>query len=451
MTKQLALTAAVLAAALGGCGRAGVSPLDGVYPEPITLTARTPTTRSPIKHVVFMIQENRSFNNLFLGYPGATTQNYGYDTNGKKIQLKPIRLATSWDIAHSSKAFFAACDGRGKLPGTDCKMDGWNNERAAPNPPPNFAYAYVPRHEVAPYWTMASQYVLADATFASNLDGSFVAHQYAVAAYAARTVDYPYNQWGCEGGKSDTISTLTKKRTYGRKVQVCFTFPTLASEADAAGVTWRSYAGSIYGDGGLWSPFQADSTIFDGPDWNADVISPPAQFLSDVANGRLANITWISPTYETSDHPGLRANQGPAWVAGVVNAIGTSPFWDSTAIFVFWDDWGGWFDPVKPIYKDYDGLGFRVPLLMISPYAKQGYVTHNKYETSSVLRFIEDNFGLAPLAESDERAADPAGDAFDYHQKPRKFKTIPGGKPAHHWLRAKRSAASLPVSRLGDD
>ena len=186
---------------------------------------------------------------------------------------------------------------------------------------------------------MARQYVLADNLFQSNLDGSFVAHQYMVAAYASHTVDGPNSAWGCEGGKGDTIPTLTAQRTYGRRVPVCFNNPSIASEADAAGVSWRFYTGSLYGDGGIWSAYQALKPIFRGPDWNADVINPPAQFLTDVAAGTLAGITWITPTYENSDHAGLNASGGPAWVASVVNAIGTSKYWDSTAIFIMWDDW----------------------------------------------------------------------------------------------------------------
>ena len=98
-----------------------------------------------------------------------------------------------------------------------------------------------------------------------------------------------------------------------------------------------------------------------------------------------------------------------------------------------WDDWGGFFDPVPPVYEDYDGLGFRVPLLIVSPYAKKGYVTHVQYETASVLRYIEDNFGLPQLAASDKRANDPAGDVFDYGQKPRPFKNIKDAMPPGYW------------------
>ena len=125
-------------------------------------------------------------------------------------------------------------------------------------------------------------------------------------------------------------------------------------------MSWRFYAGGIHDDGGLWSSYQADRKIFHGPDWSADVISPPAVSHGH-RSGKLANVTWIAPIWATSDHPGLSDSKGPVWVAKIVNAIGKSPFWKSTAIFIIWDDWGGWFDPVKPVYEDYDGLGFRVP------------------------------------------------------------------------------------------
>jgi phospholipase C len=409
--------------------------------------------QTPIKHVVFVIQENRSFNNLFMGYPGATTAAYGYDKEGRKVKVRPRKLWSFWDPGHASDDFFADCDGQGQLRGTDCKMDGWNTEKGPPGASPDLAYSYVPRSEVEPYWRIAREYVLADRMFTSNLDGSFVAHQYLVAAYSSKAVDYPINEWGCEGGSDDTLPTLTQRRSYGPRIAACFDNPTLASEADAAGVSWRFYAGTIYGDGGLWSSYQADRKIFRGPDWSKYVVNPPSQFLTDVANGTLADVTWITPTFETSDHPSSDAKYGPEWIASVVDAIGTSSFWKSTAIFIMWDDWGGWFDPVPPVYEDYDGLGFRVPLLIVSPYAKRDSVTHVQYETASVLRFIEDNFGLAQLAASDTRANDPANDptAFDYRQPPRSFKKISGAKSASYWARLERSAHPKPSDDMRVD
>ncbi|MFY9663270.1 MAG: alkaline phosphatase family protein, partial [Candidatus Cybelea sp.] len=127
--------------------------------------------------------------------------------------------------------------------------------------------------------------------------------------------------------------------------------------------------------------------------------------------------------------------------------------WKSTAIFVQWDDWGGMFDPVQPVFEDYDGLGFRVPLIVISPYAKKGRVTHVQYETASVLRYIEDNFGLGRLAASDTRANDPANDSdvFDYRQPPRKFEEIAGSKPASYWKRLEQTLPPRTANIIGDD
>ena len=444
----LALTCALAACTMGSAAHDVIATADSV-------NHRATLSATAIKHVVFIIQENRSFNDLFLGFPGATTQSYGYDTKGTKIALQPVDLSTSWDVDHSSESFFNDCDGTGSVAGTDCKMDGWAAEGAGYGHPANPAYSYVPRNEIEPYWTMAQQYVIADEMFASNLDGSFIAHQYAVAAYASRAVDSPLLRWGCEGGMTNTIQTLTNARTYGRRIVACFDNPTIGGRADKGGESWRFYTGSIYGDGGLWSAYQADSKIYRGPDWSADVITPQSRFLTDVGNGKLADITWITPTFEASDHAGYDASEGPAWVTSLVNAIGTSAFWKSTAIFIIWDDWGGWFDPVPPVYEDYDGLGFRIPLIVISPYAKHGSVTHAQYETASVLRFIEDDFGLTPLAASDERAADPANDpaVFDFSQPPRTFKKIRGGKPASYWTHLDRVWRAHPTygARIGDD
>ncbi len=393
--------------------------------QPIVRRAAT----SPIQHVIFVVQENRSFNFMFMGYKGALTQNYGYDTNHNKIMLHQQTISTSWDIDHSINAYYADCDGTGSLPGTNCKLDGWNNAEACCNQPANFGYAYAIPSEVKPYWTMAKQYVLADHMFQSNLDGSFVSHQYAIAAYADQTVNFPSSDWGCPGGAEDRVETLTQQRTYGQSIVTCFNDPTIGAEADTAGLTWRFYTGSPTGNGGIWSAYQAISPIYNGSDWNADVIPSQSQFLSDVGKGKLANITWITPTWSNSDHGGMDSSGGPAWVTSIVDAVGKSKFWDSTAIFVMWDDWGGFFDPVQPVTEDYDGLGFRVPLIIISPYAKKHFVAHAQYETASVLRFIEDNFGLGQLAAADARANDPASAAFNYNRKPRPFKKIEGAKP----------------------
>ncbi len=382
--------------------------------------------RAKITHVVYIIQENRSFNNLFQGYPGAYTVSSGKDSKGRIIKLSPLSLAFKYDIDHSAKAMFAACNGTGTLPGTKCRMNGFNREQLY-DAPPHGQYVYVPHRESKPYFDMAHEWVLADRMFQSQLDESFVAHQYIIAAQAQSSVDLPYGPWGCEQGPSDFIYTIDQDRKYGSPEAPCFDYQTLGDELDRAGLSWRFYTSKdgapSSGSGSYWSGYQAVKHIYDGPDW-AKVITPQKTFLTDVAAGKLANFTWITPMCINSDHPNCAGAYGPSWVATLVNAIGKSTFWDSTAIFVQWDDWGGLYDPVAPPFRDYDGLGFRVPLLIISPYAKKNYVSHVQYETASVLRFAEDLFGLGRLGAADSRAASPTADCFDFTQRARTFVPI---------------------------
>ena len=142
--------------------------------------------------------------------------------------------------------------------------------------------------------------------------------------------------------------------------------------------------------------------------------------LSDIAAGRLANVAWIVPSLRDSDHPGSGSASGPAWVASIVNAVGHSSYWNDTAIFVLWDDWGGWYDHVAPPQLEPGGLGFRIPLIVVSPFAKRGYVSHVQFELGSVVKYVETTFGLASLAATDASAA-PLDDCFDYTQAPSPF------------------------------
>ena len=290
-----------------------------------------------IAHIVIIVQENRSFNNLFYGFPGAKTVKYGYNTSGEKITLEPVGLETSWDIEHQLGGFLSACNGTGSYPGTHCQMNGFDKEYwgcggSCPNSNP--PYSYVPHGETKPYFYMGKHYVLADQMYASNLDASsFISHQYIIAGQASSAVNYPGSYWGCEGGPSNSIATITQERQYGSYIPMCFSNNTLGAEMDTAGLSWAYYASTVYGDGGIWSAYQNIKPIYEGPDWSKDVISPQTTFFDDVSNGKLRSLSWITPTCENSDHAGCGANTGPAWVASLVNAIGKSKYWDNTAIF----------------------------------------------------------------------------------------------------------------------
>jgi phospholipase C len=406
------------------------------------LRAINATGSGKITHVIYIVQENRSFNNLFQGYPGAKTVSTGKNSYGQTITLQPITLETVFEVDHSAQAMFAACNGTGTLPGTDCQMNGFNNEGAYGGPA-NPQYTYVEHSESKPYFDMAHEWVVADRMFQSHLDESFVSHQYIIAAQAQSSVNLPDSLlWGCAGGASDVVGTISQDRNlYAGYQQACFDYTTLGDELDKAKLTWRFYAARYGndqgGNGGTWSGYQAVRHIFYGPDWKKDVKSPNYKFITDVRKGELANFTWITPECPESDHEQCGGGYGPSWVSAIVNTVGQSKFWDSTAIFVQWDDWGGFYDPVPPPYEDYDGNGFRVPLLVISPYAKKNFVSHKHYETASVLRFAEDLYGLSHLAAADARANSPATDCFDFTQSPRPFVAIKAPHPAKFFLRHK--------------
>jgi phospholipase C len=400
-----ATTASILA------GASAESPLRSGVPTP---------HGQPIQHVVVVVQENRSFDNLFQGYPHANTVSSGKNSRGQTVPLQPVTLEALYGIEHTATSFFAACDGT--LPGQNCKMDAFDKEVAyGQNVPANPEYGYVPRRETKLYFAMAKAYVLGDDMFTSQVDASFVSHQYLIAGQANHAVNLPTGLWGCGGAPSDSVTTLNSDRSYGPPESVCFDYPTIGDELDAKGLGWRYYSVNSQDPAYLWSAYQAISSVYNGPEWKRRVINPPAQFLTDVANGSLSAVTWVTPTFKDSDHAPSQGKAGPEWVASVVNAVGESKFWDSTVIFVMWDEWGGWYDHVPPPYVDYDGLGVRVPLLVISPYAKRNYVSHVQYEHGSIVKFIEDTFGLGRLAASDTRANSPGPDCLDFTKPPRAF------------------------------
>ncbi|HEY6325720.1 MAG TPA: alkaline phosphatase family protein [Candidatus Cybelea sp.] len=433
------LPAIVAVLALGGCAF-GSRALPAMH-SAAALQNLAGTGAGKIEHVVYIVQENRSFDNLFQGYPGADTASEGKLLNGKTVKLVPLSLTAKYIIDHGSKAMFEACDGAGTLRGTDCRMDGFNKEKAYfwPVQIKHPQYVYVPHSESAPYFQMAHEWVLADRMFQSQLDESFSAHQYVIAAQAGRSVNLPVTLWGCFGGSFDSVPTLKQDRTIGPSEPPCFNYRTLGDELDEAGLSWRFYTSKYNspssGQGSYWSGYQAVRHIRHGPDWKRDVITPQNRFLTDVAAGKLASFTWITPVCNDSDHVNCGGGLGPSWVAALVNAVGKSRFWKTTAVFVQWDDWGGLYDHVPPPHRDFDGLGFRVPLLVISPYAKRDHVSHVQYETTSVLRFAEDLFGLDQLARADRRAASPARDCFDFSLPPRKFTPIKAPQGEQFFLR----------------
>jgi len=379
-------------------------------PSPAPTDSPSPIPQGFIKHVVIIVQENRSFNNLFHGYPGAYTVNSGMIHTGKIVALKSTPLAENYDVSHSHDVWVKAYDG-GRMDGFDLEGTGASSPLAP--------YAYVQQSDIEQYWTFAADYTLADQMYQSNTGPSYPAHQYLIAGQSENADENPSDAdvWGCDSSPGTRVKVLDQTGREREGPFPCFDYQTLADEIDTAGLSWLQYAQSTTN---FFNAYDAISHIRYGPDWPSHIISPSVQIVADVSAGLLANVTWVTPAFTDSDHPGNKSATGPAWVSSVVDAIGNSPFWGSTAIFVLWDDWGGMYDPMPPPKLDVMGLGFRVPLLVISPYARKGYISHFRHESGSILQFTEQALGLPSLGTADARA-DNLGDCFDFTQAPLPF------------------------------
>ncbi|MBV9263306.1 MAG: hypothetical protein JO324_03220, partial [Candidatus Eremiobacteraeota bacterium] len=386
-----------------------------------------------ITHVVIVIQENRTTDNLFNGLPGARTVQAGTDSTGDMIKLQPQHLAAPFDVDHEHAAFEVAFNGG--------KLDGFNLERSKCTGghrgcPHAFsrAYAYVPHKEIEPYFDLAENYAFGDNMFQTNEGPSFPAHQYLLSGTSTisrgspeRASENPFGPHqeftgGCDSPEGSLVLTINAKGSENKEVYPCFDRPALTDLIEAKSLSWRYY--QAHGGAGLWNAPDAIRHIRFSPQYATDVIYPPSRFLTDVARGSLASVTWVTPTAKASDHAGITDGSGPSWVAAVVNAVGRSSFWKSTAILVTWDDWGGWYDHVAPPQYDAYELGFRVPLIVISPYSKRHFVSHKQYEFGSILKFVEHALGLATLGATDIRS-DDLSDCFNFLAPAAPFREVP--------------------------
>jgi phospholipase C len=398
----VAIASAIVAA---GCSAASVLPARSVQGSTKTVPHLT--------HIVIVIQENRTFDNLFWDYPGAdSSTTCALDQKGQCVPMIQVSLYEQYDLDHSPMAFATDYDG-GKLDGWDKEgTDAWSKTGNH-----YYAYQYTQQSDTVPYWQMAERYALADRMFQSNGGPSFPAHQYLIAGKSGYNDNPKGSPWGCDGLMPE-----------------CFNYQTLGDLMDSAGVSWRYYSpgGDDVNQLSIWEAYDAISHIRYGRDWTNGDQATDKQFFMDVAGGNLPQVSWVVPTGPNSDHPGAgafgtgRVDEGPAWVASVVDAIGQSPYWQNTAIIVTWDDWGGWYDHVPPQQLDANGLGMRVPLIIVSPYAQHGYVSHVDHEFGSILKFTEETFSLGSLGTVDQRSND-LSDMFDFSQQPSGFSPFAHG------------------------
>lgn len=439
--KYAALLCFGLALAVAACNGpqqgSATPPLGSERSLAIKRTIKFPT---PIQHVIIIFQENRTPDYLFhfMKQYGANIADTATDSMGQVVQLKPISMAVPYDLGHGHGAFVSDCDVQ---PSGVCRMDGF--DARLPLKYHLRPFGYAPQTEVQPYLDMATQYVLADNMFQTNQAGSFPAHQYILSGDSSaepttsfNVSDDPYNgktggktSAGCDAPPAAVVNTIDPvSGSPGPSPFPCFERPALSDLLDMHGVSWKYYQNGL--GPGLWHGPDAIHHIRYGPDY-VHVVTPPENILSDITNGKLPGMSWLMPAdSKHSDHSGNKSTEGPSWVAAVVNAVGQSQYWNTTAILLTWDDWGGWYDHVSPQFFNSYELCFRVPLVIISPYAKmggsrEGYVSHVQYEFGSLLAFAEETFGIpkGSLGTTDQRANDLA-DAFNFSQTPRPFVTI---------------------------
>ncbi|MGA9271850.1 MAG: alkaline phosphatase family protein, partial [Candidatus Cybelea sp.] len=284
----------------------------------------------PITKIFVIVQENRTVDNLFQNFPGAHTQPYGYN-GSKKITLTPVDLATPLDLGHSLGDYNrdTGCPGAPILSGGtiifSCPMNGFQ----APSGSYGInAYQYVKATDTKPYFDMGEQYVFGDTMFQSNLDGSYVSHQYLVAGQANSATDFPVPA-PCNGSMATPKAQwVTAEREYGKDpkyITACQTYKTvITQELENASLKWRYYVGASGSGLAFWDPFFWIISGYGYYNNHKNIVSPPCQFLSDIGTSSYApDVTWITPSNQDSDHAGngFTVNRyGPDWLMAVVNA-----------------------------------------------------------------------------------------------------------------------------------
>jgi phospholipase C len=364
----------------------------------------------PIKHVIFIIKENHSFDNLFARFPGADGATYALAGNRKvPLGITPDHLA--FDIDHAGNSAAYAVNG------------GHMNQFYALGGAEQFGHDYADtaytQKQIPNYWAYASHFALADHLFSTIMGPSFPNHLALIAAQSGGAIDNPLGQtnhvWGCDA-KGPSLVTVRTAAGNLTQVPPCFNFTTLADEANQKGVSWRYYAAPYGANGYVWAAYDAIRHIRDSRYWR-QASTLDTRFASDVAGGKLASITWLTPNTGPSDHPPNSMCVGENWTVQQINAVMKSKFWRSTAIVLTWDDFGGLYDHVAPPAVNNIAFGPRVPAIVISPYARAHTVVSTTFDFTSMIRFAEDTFGLGRLPEYDPRIPSIAA-MFNFHQKP---------------------------------
>jgi len=389
----------------------------------------------PIKHVVIIVKENHTFDNYFGTFPGAEGATKCKTAHGI-IDCPRAVDYTRDDMCHQHDCAVADWNN-----GT---MDGWDQtagigntsvvhlNRPTDTPKSDTAYAQFHESDIPNYWAYARKYTLGDHFFSEALAPSFPGHLAVLAAQSAWAIGDPDVQlhhpyWGCDQSPGSVVQIADQLLCRTREVFPCFDIPSLPDILPPS-VDWKFYGTNFYVFPEIWSMFDGIKKIRDGPQWKQVVNAK--EFDSDIANKTLPAVSWLVDQDFSDEHPGFTSVcRGENWTVDKINKIMVSDYWKDTAIIFTMDDFGGWYDHVPPPRqygcdpKNPYGLGFRLPLIVISPYARPGFIFRENSEQASIPAFIERIFGatktlhdLDPAAQ-DADANDLLG-AFDFAQAP---------------------------------
>lgn len=391
-------------------------PLSSVAAGPAPLAAcPTDTPCTPIQHVVFMIKENRSFDSMFGTFPGANGATTFTDPQGRVLPLthQPQSIA---DVCHGWPCYQTAYD--------NGKMDGFSEVTGAIQNGVDMADSQFYESDIPNYWTYARDFTLTDNFFSEVSSSSFPNHLFTIAGtgnnvYNSPGIPKPSLAWGCDSPAGTTAGVMNANGQVS-KAFPCFDNHTLTDILDYFGLSWKYYAPGYGQPGYYWNALDAIKHVRYGPKWATNVADYQT-FAADAANGNLPAVSWLVQPGSLSDHPrnGSICN-GENWTVAQINAVMSNPDeWAHTAIVLVWDDYGGLYDHVPPPKGPNPQIeyGARVPAIIISPYARPGYVDSTFYSFSSLLKFVEDLWGFPSLTSFDRQSNDMFS-AFDFSQPP---------------------------------
>jgi len=370
-----------------------------------------------IKHIVVIVKENHSFDNLYGAMPGVDGALSGM-LGSKRVSLSTTPDQLQNDIVHDVFTAQKAIAGG--------QMNAFDTQPGAVQKGTDVAYSQYRQHQIPDYWRYALTFTIADRFFSSFLGSSFPNHLILVAGQTAGVIANPNGRkgatsWGCDASKSTLASTFINGK-YG-STYPCFNIASLVTEANAKHVSWKYYAPTSGTAGYVWSTLDAIKPVRTSSQWATNVV-PTSDFETDLTSGRLPSISWLVGDFWQSEHPNASECQGQNWTVQEINKVMASPYWKNTAIVLTWDDYGGFYDHVPPPPAGKFMLGPRVPTLVISPYSRAGHVSHEQYDFRSIDKFVEQTFGLPPIIHYD-RSVHSLADMLNPNRAPLPALTLP--------------------------